>query len=64
MSRLNILMELRGAIVDWAAGKIDRNAGTERLPAMRMNQDVLSGTARIAPPPLPFRDRDRYEAGT
>ena len=35
MSKLNILMELRKAIEDWAADKIDRNADTGRLEAMQ-----------------------------
>ena len=41
MSKLNILMELRKAIEDWAADKIDRNADTGRLEAMQALLDIV-----------------------
>lgn len=41
MSKINILMELRSAIIDWTADKIDRNVGTGRLGAMRDLEDIV-----------------------
>lgn len=41
MSKLNILMELRTAIAGWAADKIDRRAGTNRLPAMQALEEIV-----------------------
>jgi hypothetical protein len=41
MSKLNILAELKTAIIDWTADKIDRNAGTGRLTAMRDLEEVV-----------------------
>lgn len=41
MGKLNVLMELKTAIVDWAADKIDRNVGTERLPAMQALEEIV-----------------------
>ena len=41
MSKLNVLMELRKAIEDWAADKIDRNADTGRLEAMQALLDIV-----------------------
>ena len=41
MSKLNILMELKKAIEDWTADKIDRNVGTGRLDAMQALQEVV-----------------------
>src|SRR5512133_2863553 len=41
MAKLNILMELKGAIVDWAADKIDRQAESGRLAAMQALEEVV-----------------------
>jgi hypothetical protein len=41
MSKLNILMELKTAILDWAADKIDRDATTGRLEAMQALLDIV-----------------------
>ncbi len=41
-SKLNILMELKNAVIDWAADKIDRDAVTGRLPAMKALEEVVT----------------------
>jgi hypothetical protein len=41
MSKLNILMELKTAIADWAADKIDRAVTTGRLPAMQALEEIV-----------------------
>ena len=41
MSKLNILMELKNAIADWAADKIDRHAESKRWEAMQALEDVV-----------------------
>ena len=41
MSKLNVLMELKFAIADWAADKIDRAVGTQRLPAMQALEEIV-----------------------
>ncbi len=41
MGRLNILMELKSAIIDWTADKIDRDVYTGRLPAMQALEEVV-----------------------
>lgn len=40
MSRLNVLTELRQAIADWAADKIDRDSNSKRWPAMEALEDI------------------------
>lgn len=42
MSKLNILMELKNAIIDWTADKIDRNVSTGRQEAITALEDVVS----------------------
>lgn len=41
MSKINILMELKAAIIDWTADKIDRDVGTGRLQAMRELEEAV-----------------------
>jgi hypothetical protein len=41
MSKINILTELKNAIIDWAADKIEREAGTGRLQAMQALEEVV-----------------------
>lgn len=41
MGRLNILMELKQAIIDWTADKIDRDASTGRLQAMQALEEIV-----------------------
>jgi len=41
MGKLNILMELKDAIVDWMADKIERDAATGRLEAMQALEEVV-----------------------
>lgn len=41
MGRLNILMELKDAIIDWTADKIDRDVNTGRLEAMQALQEIV-----------------------
>ena len=41
MARLNLLMELKTAVVDWAADKIERDASSGRLQAMRALEEVV-----------------------
>jgi|GEM_PF-1954923 len=41
MGRLNILMELKDAIIAWTADKIDRDASTGRLEAMQALQEIV-----------------------
>jgi len=44
MSKLNLLMQIREAIIDWASDKIDRDASSGRLAAMRALLDVTLRT--------------------
>src|SRR5579864_7011826 len=41
MAKLNILMELKNAVADWAADKIDRHVESKRWEAMRALEDVV-----------------------
>lgn len=41
MGRLNVLMELRDAIVEWTEDKLQRRVGTSRLSAMRALLDIV-----------------------
>jgi hypothetical protein len=44
MSKLNLLMQIREAIIDWATDKIDRDVGSGRLAAMKALLDVTLRT--------------------